>query len=317
MHVLITGASGFAGRHAIREFTAAGHEVTGLDRGKAVGPGEVPEYRHFMVDLADALMVEDAVREVRPDVILHLAGWSHVGESWKFPARVLQANATNAVNLYTAAAGNMPPDGRFLFVSSADVYGPVREEELPLTEESPTHPESPYALSKLSAEMLLQVLRRNFSLPLLIARPFNHIGPGQSPAFVCSSFARQIAEIQQGRRKELVHGNLQTARDFLDVRDVVRAYRLILEKGRDGDLFVVASGESHTIDSIVRRLFEAAGIEPRMRKDPARFRPFDTKELRGCSEFLRERTGWTPERPLEETLRDIFNAACEEVCAEA
>ncbi len=301
----------------MREFLAAGHEVTGLDRGRRDTTPGGPDYRHLLVNLADALTVEDAIREACPDAILHLAGWSHVGDSWQHPSRVIEANLTNSVNLYTAAAGHMPADGRFLLVSSADVYGPVREEELPLTELSRTHPESPYAVSKLATETMLRVLRRNFSLPLLVVRPFNHIGPGQSPAFVCPSFARQIAEILEGRREELVHGNLQTARDFLDVRDVVRAYRLILEKGNDGDLFVIASGRSHSIESIVHHLFDAAGLEPRMRKDPERFRPFDTRELRGCSAFLNERTGWEAERPLEETLRDIFEEACQEVRAEA
>lgn len=315
MRVLITGSSGFAGRHTVREFLAAGHQVAGLDRsGSNPFPSE-ERYHHVNADLKDILSTERAIRACRPDSILHLAGWSHVGQSWREPVQVLESNTANTIRLYMAAAEQLSPQGRFLFVSSADVYGPVPEEDLPLNEASPARPESPYAIGKLAAEQMLRALRRNVSLPLLIARPFNHIGPGQAPTFVCPSFARQIAEIKEGKREELVHGNLDTARDFLDVRDVARAYRLILENGNDGNLFVIASGQSHTIRWVVDQLFAAAGIEPRLRKDPARFRPFDTKELRGCPDFLKERTGWEPERPLKETLREILDEALEEVRA--
>lgn len=274
--------------------------VVGLDRIRATG-GPVAE-------LSNRDQVETFLDQVRPDIVIHLAGFSHVGKSWEQPDDVMQANVVNSIILYEALGRVVGNAARFLFISSSDVFGAPPPEHLPLTEQSPVSPESPYAVSKYAAELSLRVLHQRGGPELLIARPFNHSGPGQSPKFACPSFARQIVEIQEGHRHVLRHGNLKTRRDFLDVRDAVRAYRLIVEKGKDGDMFVVASGKSHTMESIVHMLFEIAGIDnPPMEADPALMRLGESiKDLRGSSELLKKATGWEPLIPLRQTLADII-----------
>lgn len=306
MRILVTGAHGFAGRHLIDELTAHGHEPIALDRTPG---GDQPACQSVVADLADNAAVESALRDTGPDAVVHLAAWSHVGHSWKAPAEVYRANTVNTISLYDAVSRLLGPDARFLYVSSADVYAPAGPEELPLTEKSPTRATSPYAASKLSAEEALRLLRRNGGAQLTTIRPFNHIGPGQAPTFVCPVFARQVAEIEQGTRATLTHGNLEALRDFTDVRDMVRAYRLLVEASAPAPLYVAASGRAVSIGTIAETLFQIAGIRPCMEVDPALFRPVDTKELRGDATLLRHQFGWSAEIPLETSLADILEEA--------
>lgn len=307
MRVAVTGAGGFVGPYLLEELRQAGAEVLSLDRALPRRP--LPEgCEHQKVDLLDRAAVLRHLEAFAPEAVLHLAGWSHVGRSWQHPAETFEANVVASIRLYEAAASLEGTVKKFLYVSSADVYGGAHR-RMPLDEDSPTNPESPYAASKLAAETTLRLLRKRLNVPLVIARPFNHVGPGQDPSFVCPAFAWQVAEVAAGRRPVLRHGNLSALRDFLDVRDVVRAYRLLLEKGNDGDLFVIASGASRTIESVARDLFRAAGIPPAMEADPALFRPIDTPELRGNPARLRERTGWAQAYRWEDTLTALFKEA--------
>ncbi len=292
----------------MRELCAAGHHVVAIDRSTIpdIPGGNITGVR---MDLNDRLAMYDLFAAERPDAVLHAAGWSHVGKSWENPPSVFEANVLNTIWLYQTACEFLPKDGLFLYVSSADILGAVPADQMPITEKHQPNPRSPYAVSKYSAEMILRVLESNGGTRVIVARPFNHIGPGQSPGFVCPSFARQIAEIETGQRDFLLHGNLTTKRDFLDVRDVARAYRMLLEKKPADPLFIIASGESHSIQSIVEMMFEIAGISPRMKSDPALFRPADISEFRGSPALLTARTGWKPEIPLQQSLRDLLDDA--------
>ncbi|CAN5196791.1 GDP-6-deoxy-D-mannose reductase [soil metagenome] len=301
MRILVTGAGGFVGPHLMRELRAAGYDPIGVDRTGSSGVK--------IADLSQHDEVEALLEHQHPDAIVHLAGWSHVGRSWEMPAKVFQANLLCSILLYEVFAKWAGSGARFLYISSSDVYGKGPPERLPLTESTPTNPESPYAVSKLAAEQTLRLLRQRGGPDLMIARPFNHIGPGQSASFACPAFARQIVDIESGRREALRHGNLQSKRDFIDVRDAVRAYRLMLESGRDGDMFVVASGASHSMESIVKELFSIAGIEPKMKLDEHLLRPIDTPELRGSAKHLHERTKWSPKITLRESLTAVLEEA--------
>lgn len=308
MKVLITGAGGFVGPHLIRELKGTGHDVFATD----MRPGayqSMPVDASSIVNLSRPDEVEQLFKECTPDAVVHLAGWSHVGASWKSPMDVFNANLMNTVRLYEIAGRVRRPPKRLLFVSSADVFGIPEEGELPFDENSTVRPSSPYAVSKYATELALRSLSRISPVSLVIVRPFNHIGPGQAPAFVCPAFARQIAEIEKGQRDVLLHGNLASKRDFLDVRDVTRAYRLIMEHDQPEDLYVIASGIAHSIDWVVRQLFAAAGIEPKMQEDPERMRPSDTPELRGSAALLTEHTGWKPSVDLADTFQDLIREA--------
>jgi GDP-4-dehydro-6-deoxy-D-mannose reductase len=290
----------------MRELIEAGHDVVGADRSgrSAVRP-----------DLRDDQAVRAIVALHRPDAVLHLAGYSHVGMSWKEPALCFDSNTANVLRIYSALTELCGPKARFLFVSSATVYGENPRVVLPINEDSATNPESPYALSKLAAEQALRILADKGGARVLIARPFNHTGPGQAESFACPRFARQVAEIAAGKRQEMTHGNLESRRDFVDVRDVVTAYRLMLEKAPAGSLYTVSSGESVQIRCIAEKLFQLAGIAPIMREDPSLWRPVDAPDLRGESRRIREELGWSPRYTLDQTLKDVLAFAKARVAA--
>lgn len=308
MKILVTGTGGFVGPHLIRELAAAGHTVQATDIYEHPSDG-LPLESFTLCDLSDSKDTAAMLKELKPDAIIHLAGWSHVGASWDNPAEVIELNLVTTLHLYESASDHLAPGSRFLFISSADVYGAVQPHQLPLDEESPVAPASPYAVSKYSAELVLEMVHTKSHVDLLMVRPFNHIGPGQSLKFACPDFARQIAEIQAGRRDVLRHGNLESKRDFLDVRDVCNAYRLVLEKAPAGELYVIAGGVSVSMDWIVRRLFHFAGIEPRMELDSKRLRASDTPDLRGSAAKLKRVVGWRPKYDYDTTLSEILEEA--------
>jgi GDP-4-dehydro-6-deoxy-D-mannose reductase len=309
--VLVTGTGGFVGPHLARLLVARGHVVIGLDR----RAGTVTEgVRQVAADLGDAEALAGVAEELRPDAVVHLAGWSHVGRSWDSPAATYSANVVGTLNLYSALYRVLGTNCRFLHVSSADVYG--GSGIVPANETTPARPNSPYAASKLASEEALRLLAAAGRGPrLIIARPFNHIGPGQAPGFVVPSFATQVAEIESGRRTVLRHGNLDARRDFSDVRDIVMAYALLLEQFPAQPLFVVASGRSISIRSLVEGLFARAGIAPRMEVDPALLRPIDTPEMRGDATLLHQLTGWSPAYSIESTLDEILHEARQRIAA--
>lgn len=321
MRVLITGASGFAGGYLARDCTGAGDQVVGLSRRGAVPQG-AGEGR--VVDLLDARTVRAVVQEVKPDVVFHLAALSSVGRSWEDPARTVQDNVATAVNVLEALRLDAP-GAAVVWVSSCEVYG--APERLPVGEEARVDPTNPYAVSKTAGDLLAGVYRDAHGLRIVRARPFNHTGPGQLPIFVVSSLARQAAEARLARAEvvQIVTGNPDTRRDFTDVRDVVRAYRLLAQAGdgaeRSGGagpagagnrpepaIFNVSSGRSVSTADQVKLLAELiAPVRVEHLVDRARVRAHEVMDLRGSHARLTAATGWQPEIPFEQTMSDAID----------
>jgi GDP-4-dehydro-6-deoxy-D-mannose reductase len=294
MRSLITGATGFVGPHLKAELMAAGHEVVELDLKS--GP-----------DLLDAERWTDVVGEHRPEVIYHLAGWSDVGRSWDEPARTFQVNALGTLSVLEAAV--TADVARVLLVSSADVYGPVDPTQQPITELHPLQPRSPYGVSKQSAEALGLRYLRACDLGVIIVRPFNHVGPGQSARFAAPAFAAQIAEAERRGGGEVAHGDLGAKRDLTDVRDVVRAYRLLIERGRPGEVYNVCTGTAIDMETVLAMLVQRSEAPIHTTLDPQRLRPIELPLLQGSRQKLTDATGWEPELPLGQTLAEVLDDA--------
>ena len=293
MKALVTGASGFVGCHLTDHLEAEGDEVVPCDR--ATGG----------VDITDGEALTALMRDTRPDVIYHLAGWADVGGSWRAPVEAFRANAEGTLNVLLAAAE--VGVHRVLAVSSADVYGRVDEDELPLTEDSPLRPASPYAASKVAADFLALQAWLGRQLPVLRVRAFNHLGPGQTDRFVASALASRIARNEVEEGDVVTIGNLSARRDFTDVRDVVRAYRLLIEKGEPGDVYNVCRGVDVAVQDLADQLLAMATRPMRFEPDPDLLRPVDIPVLRGSHERLTQATGWLPEIPLSRTLADLLD----------
>jgi GDP-4-dehydro-6-deoxy-D-mannose reductase len=300
--VLITGASGFAGAWLCRACAAAGEEVVGLSRRGIVPAGAGTG---LALDLRDADAVRAALRELRPQCVYHLAALSSVGRSWQEPARTLADNVGTAVNLLEGLR-LQAPQARVVWVSSCEVYGVP--ETLPTAEDAALRPANPYAVSKASAELLADVYATSHGLDIVRARPFSHSGPGQRPIFLLSSLARQAA---QGRLDGLTRltvrtGNGATRRDFSDVRDVVRAYRLLADRAAPG-VYNVSSGVSVSASEQVGLLAElVAPMEVEHLIDATQVRAHEVMELRGDHARLTAATGWEPEIPRRQTMADAI-----------
>jgi GDP-4-dehydro-6-deoxy-D-mannose reductase len=300
--VLITGASGFVGRHLVRACAAAGDEVIGLSRSGNV-PAECSQA--LTVDLRDEAAVSAATAEVQPEVVYHLAVLSSVARSWEEPSRTMRDNVTTAVNMLEALRREAP-SARVVWVSSGEVYG--APDRLPADEEAPVKPANPYAVSKTTGDLLAGVYTDAHGIDLIRSRPFNHAGPGQQPVFILSSLARQAAEarIAGSNRLRIVTGNPDTRRDFTDVRDVVRAHRLLAERARPG-IYNVASSHSVSAAEQVALVAELiAPIEVEHVVDPTRVRSHEVMDLRGSHERLTQATGWQPEITLRQTMADTI-----------
>jgi GDP-4-dehydro-6-deoxy-D-mannose reductase len=290
MRALVTGGRGFVGRWLTAHLEKEGDEV--------VATGEE-------VDVTDVEKVRASVADIRPEAIYHLAGWASVGSSWGDPAGAFLVNANGAVHVLDAARRlDTPP--RVLIVSSAEVYGKVQPAQLPLTEDTPVSPVSPYAASKVAAEVAARQCFLGYGLPVCVVRPFNHIGPGQAPGFVVSDLAKRIVEAERSGAGVLEMGNPSPRRDLTDVRDVVRAYRLLATDGAPGETYNVCSGEDVLIGDLARRLIDLAGADLELRPQTVDLRPVDVPVLRGDAARVRQATGWTPEIPLDETLLDVL-----------
>jgi GDP-4-dehydro-6-deoxy-D-mannose reductase len=302
LRALITGAAGFAGSWLVRASAEAGDEVFALSRSTAPASHAA---QAVTVDLRDGDAVRSAVRVSRPDVVYHLAALSSVGRSWDEPVRTMNENTATAVNVLEAIRQEAP-GARVVWVSSCEVYGPPAT--LPIPESATIAPASPYAVSKAGAEMLAQVYADSFGLDLVRARPFSHSGPGQPPTFLLSSLTRQAAEgrLAGVRRLVVVTGNPDTRRDFTDVRDMVRAYRLLATSGASG-VFNIGSGRSMSSAEQVKLLGElVAPLVIQHEVDPARVRPHEIMDLRGDHSRLTAATGWEPEITLRQTMADTL-----------
>jgi GDP-4-dehydro-6-deoxy-D-mannose reductase len=299
--ILVTGAAGFAGSHLVDRLTGDGADLVAWHRPGGAPARTVPRTRWEAVDLLDADAVALAIARLRPSAVYHCAGAAHVGRSWDSSESTFATNVRGTHHLLQALE-RAGADSRVLIPSSALVYANANEA---LTEEHPLLPGSPYALSKLAQEMLGR--RTNGPLGVTIARSFNHVGPRQDPQFVASGFARRIADIEKGRwDPEISVGNLDACRDLTDVRDTVRAYTLILERGTPGRPYNVCSGRAITMRQLLDLLLARARVPVTVKVDPARYRPNDTPLLLGDPSRLHADLGWTAEIPLEQTLDDLL-----------
>lgn len=300
--VLVTGASGFAGSHLL-PLVAGEPDVTVHAWTREAVP-ETSSARWTQIDLADRLAVERAVATAVPDVVFHLAGAAHVGQSFSSVADTLEINALGTARLLDALRVHAPR-ARVLVVSSAAVY---RASSSALDEDAPLGPSSPYGLSKLAAERLATRAWQEDGLHTVIARAFNHAGPRQSPAFVLSSFASQLAAIERGARQPIMRvGNLDACRDLTDVRDVVAAYQLLLRHGRPGTAYNVCSGTAFAIRDLLQSLIASARVPVTVETDPALLRPNDTPLVLGRHDRLTADTGWRPALPVDRTMADVLD----------
>jgi GDP-4-dehydro-6-deoxy-D-mannose reductase len=255
--------------------------------------------------VADPAAIRAAVAAARPDAIYHLAAMTHVGESWDFPAEVLRVNVLGTASVLAAARAEREPPV-VLVVSSAEVYGSVAPDELPIDETMPLRPLSPYAASKAAAEQLALQAWRGYGQPVIVVRPFNHIGPGQAPTFAVSALAKRIVEAQRSGSSTVAAGTLTARRDFTDVRDVVRAYRSLVVEGTTGEIYNVCSGHDIAVSEVAYRLCALAGADVELVDDPTLVRSVDLPVLRGDYGRLAADTGWKPEIPFDDTLADVL-----------
>lgn len=311
MRVLITGVSGFVGSHLV-DFLRQEHpevEIVGLLRWRSEDPGSVARLRGVQIiegDLLDAVSVIRAVEAAAPDAIFHLGASSSVAGSWDAPNEMVQVNVLGTLHLLEAMRQlqiNVPT----VLACSAEAYGVVRAEELPIREDQPFRPVSPYAVSKAAADLFGYQYHRTFGLGTLRLRLFNHCGPRQSSRFVVASLARQVAEIEAGLRPpRILVGNVEARRDFVDVRDAVRAYWAAARSGLPGAAYNVCSGTTVSIREVLDRLLAFSPSRVEVVADPSRLRPSDLEVLQGDSGLFRSTTGWAPSIPFEQTLADTL-----------
>jgi GDP-4-dehydro-6-deoxy-D-mannose reductase len=322
LRVLITGVAGFAGRHLLRLLVErGGREVHGADHAPL---DEIPDpeplrsglasYRGL--DVADARAVEGWVRERSPDQVVHLAAQASGMESIARPAATYRVNALGALNVLEALRVADSP-ARLLLVGSADVYGSGPPGGR-IREDAPLRPQNPYSVSKAAQDQLGELYALTYRLGVIRTRTFTHTGPGQRPRFALAGFAEQLARVELGLAPpEIRVGNLDVVREYGDVRDVVRAYDLLLARGTPGEAYNVATGQGHRLRDLLDGLIAVSGVSATVVTDPTRVRSRDTDHLVGDPAKLKAATGWTPELPIERTLADLYASARDRVRAEA
>lgn len=309
MNVLVTGIAGFAGSHLaewlVQQPDVSVHGVIHRhDRRIHHLADRLSLHRG---DLRNALWVSELVEQVRPEITLHLAAWSDVGGSWQQPWSVYELNIQCQLNLLEALR-RWSPVSRTVVVTSNEAYGLVHEEDLPIDEETPFRPNSPYGVSKVTQDIMALQYWQSYGLPAMRARSFNHIGPGQSDDFAASAFARQIAEIEAGLRPPVVKvGNLEAERDFTDVRDVVRAYWMLAQQGAPGAAYNIGSATARPVRWLLETLLGLSPAQVQVESDPARMRPSDIPRSVCDNRKLVQVTGWRPEIDLRDSLRDMLD----------
>lgn len=292
MRTVVTGSAGFVGAHLIAHLRECGDEVVGIDRER---------------DVTDEASMREVFDEHRPEVTYHLAALTHVGESWQHPEEFTRVNVVGTQRILDAAF-RAAPDSTTIVVSSSEVYGVVSEAEQPLRESHRVNPANPYSASKVEAELVAHEAWRSRRQRVVIARPFNHVGPGQSTAFVVPALASRLLEAREQGAREISVGDLSTRRDFSDVRDVVRAYRLLADCGLSGEAYNIASGKDVALSEIAHWLVERIAPGVRLVVDPALLRPVEVPVFRGSYDKIHEATGWSPLVPLATSLEDVVVA---------
>lgn len=316
--MLITGCSGFVSRHFLNYLIEnnLSYEVLGVD----VNPPKfaMEDYAPTLamsfdqVDLLDKEAVEDMIATFRPDYILHLASFSSVAYSWQHPADCFMNNTSIFLNVTEALRKHDLCDCRLLSVGSSEEYGDVKKEELPLQEDMPLVPVNPYAVARVSQEMMAKVLADSFGMQIMLTRSFNHMGPFQDERFVIPSFVRRILDIAESGAKsgEIETGDTSIVRDFVDVRDVVRAYYRLLLDGKAGEVYNICGEKGVSLAEVVDQIADIVGVSVTTRVNPDFVRPGDNQVVIGSAEKIRQDIGWTAEIPLRQTLMDMIGHMC-------
>lgn len=296
MRSVVTGGSGFAGRWLVSHLRDCGNDVVSLDRSNG-----------DPLDVTDRDAVARRIEQHRPEVVYHLAAFTHVGDSWNEPVEVLRVNVEGTLNVLDAcvAAGVR----RVLVVGSAEEYGRVADADLPLREDAPLRPSTPYGASKVAAGYLALQSFLGVGLDTVRARPFNHTGPGQPPRFVVPALARRIAEAERDGHDEITVGSLDPVREMLDVRDVVRAYRMLVERGEPGEVYNVCTGRGVSIGEVAEKLVALSTRPLRLVVDPELVRPVEVPRLVGDPARITAATGWRPGHDIDSTLAAVLDAA--------
>ncbi len=307
---LITGITGFAGSHLAELLLQEKVEVHGIQRWRSKSDN-INQIRDKIVfheaDLLDAHSLYKVIDEVRPSYIFHLAAQSYVQSSWASPSNTLEVNIIGTVHLFEAVR-NSNLDIPIQIACSSEEYGKVLKDELPINENNPLRPLSPYAVSKLAMDYLGYQYFESYGLKVIRTRGFNHTGPRRGDVFSESTFAKQIAEIEKGRHEPVVYvGNLDAVRDYTDVRDMVKAYYIAVEKCDPGEAYNIATGVGWKIKDVLNLLLSMSKVKIKIVPDKDRMRPSDVEVLIGDSSKFRKKTGWKPEIPFEKTMEDLLN----------
>jgi len=310
MKALVTGISGFAGSHLAEYLLRQNVEVIGTVRGTSrldsLRP-LLPDIQLAECELCDSRAVDALIGRTKPDLIFHLAGQSHVRASWLSPADTLHNNIASQSHLLEAVRRH-GLGCRIHLACSSEEYGQVKPEEVPVKETHPLCPQNPYAVSKMAQEYMGVLYHKHWGIPVIATRSFNHTGPGQREDFAASGFAKQISLIEKGLHPPVIRvGNLKARRDFTDVRDMVRAYWLALDKGEPGEVYNVASGAARPIGELLQILLSLSPVPIAVEEDPQRMRPADVEIIAGDASKFRRATGWVPAIPLERTMEDLLN----------
>ncbi|ERI52661.1 hypothetical protein N878_04735 [Pseudomonas sp. EGD-AK9] len=288
--LLVTGLSGFVGRHVQAQLPSTWQLL------------QTPQ-----LNVLDSASLNDALVQGCPDAVIHLASQTFVPESFRDPQATLQVNLLGTLNVLQALKRH-GFNGSFLYVSSGDVYGRVDDQALPISELQLPQPRNPYAVSKVAAELLCQQWSYAEPWRIMVARPFNHVGPGQRTDFVVADMARQLVRVKKGlQAPRLEVGDVEVTRDFLDVRDVVSAYFSLLESGTGGEIYNVCSGRERCVRDLIEQMVQLAGVEVDLIQNPVRFRLAEQRRVVGCAEKLLRDTAWAPVIPIKQTLQDVLD----------
>jgi len=310
---LITGITGFVGSHLAELLLNKNFEVHGIVRWRSK-MDNIDDFKEKLIlhdgDMTDLSSLIKILKQVKPNYIFHLAAQSFVLSSWKSPSQTLHTNVIGASNLLEAITSLKDDsfDPIIQFAGSSEEYGLVLPHEVPIKETNPLRPLSPYGVSKVATDMLAHQHLRSYGIKTIVTRSFNSTGPRRGEVFVCSTFAKQIAEIEKGKREPVIfHGNLDAKRDFTDVRDIARAYLLTVEKCKPGEVYNICSGKAYLMKEILSMLLSLSHASVELKQDPERMRPSDVSILHGDYSKFKKATGWQPTIEIKKTLEDLLN----------
>lgn len=303
MRALITGVDGFVGKYLSQYLLEQGYDVYGTVIDDAIKVSDVKTYK---MDLLNKEEVRETIKTINPNAIYHLAGQSSVALSWKNPTLTMDVNINGTINLLDSVRENNI-NTKVLIIGSSDQYGIIKPEDCPIAEEHILNPVSPYAISKMAQEQIAKLYTSSYNMNLIMVRAFNHIGPMQSKNFVVSDFASKIAEIEKGSEPVIRVGNLEAYRDFTDVRDIVRGYVMLMEKGKNGEVYNIGSGNPIKIREILEILLSLSKIEIQVEIDPDKLRPSDVPLVQCDNSKVKSHINWKAEYDIKNTLKDTLD----------